>query len=228
MGLQHPILIIEDEPRLRRDIARGLEAEGHRTCSASSIAEAQRLNETVIVSAVVLDRMLPDGDGLQWLREFRSTCPTVPAIVLTARDAVSDRVAGLDSGADDYLVKPFAFAELLARLRAVLRRSSISQRSEIHIGTVTVDFVSRRLLRQGSLVELTPRQAELIGYLARNIGRAVSREELLREVWNEPTMFATNVVEVSVNHLRRKLSREGWPELIETVRGEGYRMREEI
>ena len=220
------LLIVEDEPRLLADLRCGLVAEGYTVLAACDAAVARRLFSAESVTAVVVDRMLPDGDGLTLLSEFRSAQPNLPALVISARDTVSDRVAGLDAGADDYLIKPFAFAELLARLRALLRRSHATARS-VRIGGVELDLMQRRLAYAGDAIDLTPRQFELLAYLADHAERPVSREELLRNVWGEPIETATSVVEVSINHLRRKFTRRGWPALIETVRGQGYRLRGE-
>ncbi|MBA3312746.1 MAG: response regulator transcription factor [Planctomycetota bacterium] len=216
------VLVVEDEPRLLRDLARGLRAERYAVYPAGSGEQARRLCATETIDAAILDRMLPDGDGLALLRDLRASNPKLPALVVTARDSVPDRVAGLDAGADDYLVKPFAFDELLARLRAVLRRARGSDHTTIRAGRLEIDLLRRCVHRDGATLELTPRQCELLAYLARQTGRPVGREELLREVWDEPPGTATNVVEVSVNHLRRKLTRRGWPDVIQTVRGEGY------
>lgn len=227
MSPREPLLVVEDEPRLLRDLARGLEAEGYAVLAAANVAAARRLTDRASVSAAVLDMMLPDGDGLELLRELRIGRPGLPVIVITARDAVPDRVAGLDAGADDYMVKPFAFAELLARLRAVLRRADGGGRATVRAAGIELDLVRRRAVRGEAAIDLTPRQCELLEYLVRHAGRPVPRDELLRDVWDESPGTATNVVEVSVNHLRRKFQRRGWPPLIETVRGEGYLLRED-
>lgn len=227
MSPREPLLVVEDEPRLLRDLARGLEAEGYAVLAAPNIAAARRFADRAFISAAVLDRMLPDGDGLEFLRELRAARPALPVIVITARDAIPDRVAGLDAGADDYIIKPFAFAELLARLRAVLRRADGGRRATVRAAGIELDLVRRRALRGEAAIDLTPRQCELLEHLVRHAGRPVPREELLRDIWDEPPDNPTNVVEVSVNHLRRKFQRRGWPPLIETVRGEGYLLRED-
>ncbi len=219
------VLVVEDEPRLLRDLSRGLRDEQYNVHPASTADHARKICEAESIDAVILDRMLPDGDGLALLRDLRIANPKLPALVVTARDSVPDRVAGLDAGADDYLVKPFAFAELLARLRAVLRRARGSDHTMVRAGGLEIDLLRRRVQRGKATIELTPRQCELLAYLARQAGRPVGREELLREVWDEPSGTATNVVEVSVNHLRRKLTQRGWPDVIETIRGEGYLLK---
>jgi DNA-binding response OmpR family regulator len=221
------VLVVEDEPRLLRDLSIGLRDEGYDVQTASTCGDAVRICGNEMIDAVILDRMLPDGDGLALLKTLRGVHPKLAALVVTARDSIPDRVAGLDAGADDYLVKPFAFAELLARLRAVLRRSRASDQTTLRVGGLELDLLHRRAVRGGATLELTPRQCELLAYLARHAGRPVCRDELLREVWDEPEGTTTNVVEVSINHVRRKFARRGWPDIIETIRGEGYLLRGE-
>jgi DNA-binding response OmpR family regulator len=176
------------------------------------------------VDAVILDLMLPDGDGLTLLRSLRGEGVSTPVLIVTARDAVNDRVLGLDSGADDYLVKPFAFNELLARIRALLRRSPEATR--IQVGDLELDVVARSATRNGEAIDLTNRQFELLAYLARHAGQPVSRDMLVRDVWRDGSGVLTNVVDVSINHLRRKLDRDGWPPLIHTIRGIGYMLKD--
>lgn len=221
------LLVVEDEPKLLRDFAEGLSVEGYTVVSAADLRQARLAFAAGPVAAVILDRMLPDGDGLTLLREFRAAKPGLPAIVVTARDSIPDRVAGLDAGADDYLVKPFAFDELLARLRALLRRTRQPDEARFRVGDMELDLVRRTAGRGGVTVDLTPRQCELLAHLARRAGRPVSREELLREVWQDPSGIATKVVEVCVNQLRQKFLRRGWSATIETVRGEGYLLRDD-
>jgi len=227
MPPRESLLIVEDESRLLRDMARGLEAEGYAVLVAAGVAAARRHLDRAAVAAVLLDRVLREGEGLALLRELREGRPWFPVILVTARDAVADRVAGLDAGADDYLVKPFALAELLARLRAVMRRADGPPRPPLRAGGLELDLVRRQAVRGGEAVDLTPRQCELLEHLARHAGRPVGRDELLRDIWDEPGDAATNVVEVSINHLRRKFRRRGWPQTIETVRGEGYLLRDD-
>ncbi len=225
--IQESLLIVEDEAVLARELRRGLEAEGFVVRTAAGLATARDSFSAYGASAVILDRSLPDGEGLSLLRELRAIRADLPAIVITARDAVTDRVAGLDAGADDYLVKPFAFAELLARIRALLRRCRTETATTIRVGGLELDLVRRRVSHAGDTVELTSRQFELLEYLSRRPDRPAGRDELLRDIWGEPPGSATNVVEVSVNHLRRKFSRRGWPPMLETVRGQGYVLRGE-
>jgi DNA-binding response OmpR family regulator len=221
------VLVVEDEPKLLRDVTCGLRAEHYDVHPAGNVEQARRIFASEEIDAAILDRMLPDGDGLQLLKDLRAAKPRLSTLVVTARDAIPDRVAGLDAGADDYLIKPFAFAELLARLRAILRRSRGSDPTTLRVGDFEIDLLRRRVQCDGTMIDLTPRQCDLLAYLARQAGRPVGRDELLREVWDEPFASATNVVEVSINHLRRKFARRGRPDAIETIRGEGYLLRGE-
>lgn len=218
------LLIIEDEPKLRRTLQRGLREEGYAVATAASTSEGRRQFGAEPVDAVILDLMLPDGDGLALLQSVRSEGHTTPVLIVTARDAVNDRVLGLDSGADDYLVKPFAFTELLARIRALLRRAP--EPTRIHVGDLEVDLVPRTVNRNGEVIELTNRLFDLLAYLARHAGEPVSREMLVRDVWKDESGVLTNVVDVSINHLRRKLDRNAYPPLIHTIRGIGYMLKD--
>ena len=218
------VLIIEDEPKLRRSLQRGLQEAGFQVATAGSTAEGSRRLGDEPPDAVILDLMLPDGDGLDLLRSLRHDGCATPVLIVTARDAVTDRVLGLDSGADDYLVKPFAFNELLARMRALLRRTSESNR--IEVAGLELDLVARRVVRGAEEIELTNRQFDLLAYLMRHAGQPVSREMLVRDVWRDETGVLTNVVDVSINHLRRKVERDGLPPLIHTIRGVGYMLKD--
>jgi DNA-binding response OmpR family regulator len=175
----------------------------------------------------VLDLMLPGRDGLQVLADLRREGKTLPVLLLTARDAVEDRVTGLDAGADDYLVKPFHFPELLARLRVLLRRGRVEPETVLRAGDLEVDLLNRRACRAGVEIPLTLREFEVLAYLARHKGAVVTRDMLGREVWKEPDHALTNVIDVYINLLRRKLEKPGHSPLIHTVRGVGYVLREE-
>lgn len=216
------ILIVEDQPTLLDSLSRGLQEEGYEINAAMTVAEAQQALGQHSFDAIVLDVMLPDRDGLSFLRELRSQGVQTPMLIVTARDAVEDRVAGLDSGADDYVVKPFSFAELLARLRAVLRRAGTNVESVMRVGDLELDLLSRKVMRAQQPIELTQRQFDLLACLLRHAGQPVSREVIAHEVWQESTATWTNVIEVQINHLRRKIERPGWPALLRTIRGEGY------
>jgi DNA-binding response OmpR family regulator len=220
------VLVVEDQQTLRQTLVRGLEAEGHEVFAASTGEEAAEMLTAVSVDAVILDLMLPGKDGIQLLQEIRAAGPGPPVLILTARDAVDDRVQGLDGGADDYLVKPFAFAELLARLRAIMRRSHTDRETVLRAADLEVDLVARRVTRAGIILELTMREFELLEYLLRHKDEAVTRDMISLDVWKEPTGAMTNVIEVYINALRRKIERPGLPTLIHTVRGIGYVLRE--
>jgi DNA-binding response OmpR family regulator len=175
----------------------------------------------------VLDLLLPGRDGLQVLTDLRRAGHTLPVLILTARDAVEDRVIGLDGGADDYLVKPFAFAELLARLRVLLRRDRGERETLLRAGDLEVDLLQRRATRAGEEVPLTQREFEVLAYLVRHKNRVVTRDMLGRDVWREPDHALTNVIDVYITLLRRKVERPGRRPLIHTIRGVGYSLREE-
>lgn len=162
-------------------------------------------SEALQVDLVLLDVMLPDGSGIDWMTCLREKNDTTPVLVLTARDAVEDRVLGLDSGADDYLVKPFAWEELLARIRAILRRGPRPDSTQLAFGPITVDLINRQALRSGVLLNLQNRQREILIYLMKHGGQIVTREMLARDVWNEPTTTWTNVIQVHISHLRKEL-----------------------
>lgn len=217
------VLIVEDQRALLETFTRGLREEGYAVAPAANVAEARRVLKEEAVDAVVLDLMLPDGDGLSLLGELRQAGFRKPIVVVTARDAVEDRIRGLDRGADDYLVKPFSFDELLARLRAVLRRSvSVASESVLRVDDLELDLINRRVTRAGCELGLTQRQIEVLTYLMRTAGETVTREMIASNVWKEPSATWTNVIEVQINHLRRKIERPEWPSILHTIRGEGY------
>jgi DNA-binding response OmpR family regulator len=224
IGNMAQLLVIEDEPKLLRSMQRGLEEEGYSVLTAARGDDGFACARREPVDAVILDLMLPDRDGLSLLRDLRRTGFSQPVMIVTARDAVPERIAGLDSGADDYLVKPFAFSELLARLRALLRRglSSGHEVTRLRAGNLEIDLLRRRVTRGGEEIPLTNREFELLEYLARHVNEPVSREAIVRDVWDDTSGILTKVVEVSINHLRRKVERGGWPQLLHTIRGVGY------
>jgi len=219
------LLVVEDERKMLRSLERGLRAEGYDVTTAATGEDGYRLATERCFDCVVLDRMLPGQDGLEGLADLRRAGNRTPVLVLTARDAVEDRVAGLDGGADDYLVKPFAFAELLARLRVLLRRERAAE-TVLRAGDLELDLVRRRVTRAGVEVSLTQREFELLEYLLRHKNATVTRDMLGRDVWREPGHALTNVIDVFVTLLRRKVERPGRPPLIHTVRGLGYSLRE--
>lgn len=223
------ILIIEDDVKTAGAIHRGFSGEGYEARVAKTGEEGFFLFNTDNFDLVVLDWMLPGRDGIEILRTVRTRGSKTPVLLLTARDATEDRVLGLDSGADDYLVKPFAFAELLARIRALLRRSGGAENFRRQVADVSIDLENRRVTRGTRDVALTPREFDLLAYLMRYQSQTVTRAMLAREVWHE-TNRATpldNVIDVHVARLRRKIDDGQRLKLIHTVRGVGFVLREE-
>lgn len=214
------VLVVEDELKIAGFLRRGLEDEGHRVEVAGDLATARRALEEGAFDLLLVDRMLPDGDGLSLIRELRRGGDRTPALCLTARDRVEERVEGLYGGADDYLVKPFAFDELLARIAAVRRRAPLSDR--IEIDDLVIDVLARRVWRAGEEIRLTTREFDLLRYLAENTGRVLSRTRLLEAVWDTLHDPGTNVVEVYVSYLRAKIDKGFERPLLHTVRGVGY------
>ena len=220
------ILLVEDEDKVRRGLERGLAEEDYEVVAAANGEEGFFLAATQHYDSLVLDLMLPGRDGLQIRHGLRAAGRRTPVIILTARGAVEDRVRGLDAGADDYLPKPFAFAELLARVRACLRRGPAPADLFLRAGDLELDCVRRRAVRGGEEVELTAREFELLEYLLRHKNQVVTRDMIARDVWKEPTGSMTNVIDVYVNYLRKKVERPGERRAIHTVRGVGYTLRE--
>jgi DNA-binding response OmpR family regulator len=223
------ILVIEDESKVARAVRDGLRAEGYGAEIAATGDDGLTLARLQPFDLVVLDLMLPGRGGLDVLAELRRAGDATPVLVLTARDTVADRVSGLDAGADDYLVKPFAFAELLARVRALLRRGRPDAPSRLSVADLEVDPVARRATRAGRALPLTAREFELLEFLVRHQAEVVSREQIAREVWREPSRGTPldNVIDVHIMRLRRKVDREAGARLIHTVRGVGFVVREE-
>jgi len=222
------VLVVEDEPKVATALRHGLEGEGFGVTVESSGEEACVRATTESFDAFILDLTLPGRDGLEVLRTLRSRRINTPVLILTARDSLHDRVLGLDSGADDYLVKPFAFAEVLARLRALLRRPPTAETYRWTVGDLTIDRLSRTVVRGGEPIDLTLREFDLLMYLARQNGEVVSRDMLARDVWKEPSRFTSldNVIDVHVARLRRKLDGEHQQKLLHTVRGVGFMLGE--
>jgi len=223
------LLVIEDEPKVGQALREGLQAEGYEVVLAATGEDGFFLASNRVFDLIVLDVMLPGRDGLEVLTALRKQSISTPVLLLTAKDAVESRVAGLDAGADDYLVKPFAFPELSARIRALSRRGKAEPMTLIRIGTFEVDPVSRTVLREGIRLDLTVREFELLEYLARNKGRVVSREMLARDVWKEPGRATPldNVIDVHVARLRKKMDDPFAIKLLHTVRGVGFLLSEE-
>lgn len=224
------ILVVEDDARVAESLKRGLGEAGFAVATVDRLAaaDAQLAQETPAL--VVLDLNLPDGDGRTWLRRVRAAGHRMPVVILTARDTLPERVAGLEEGADDYLTKPFAFAELLARIRARLR-SAVAQADDdvLRVGDLDVDRLRRQVRRAGRPVELTAREFDVLALLAQWRGQPVSRDLLAREVWkvNRRLTPLDNVIDVHLSHLREKIDRDQPAKLIQTVRGVGFRLAEE-
>jgi DNA-binding response OmpR family regulator len=220
------ILVVEDEPGIADFLARGLRAENYEVGVAGDGEEGARLALAPGVDLVVLDRMLPGLDGLEVLRRVRHTRPALPVIMLTARAEIADRIEGLDGGAVDYVTKPFAFEELLARIRARLRDDGAGSETVVEAAGIRLDLVTRAAEREGTATRLPEREATLLAHLLRNVGRICTRDELLVSVWGYDHDPGTNIVQVYIGYLRRKLARHDSPAPIETVRSVGYRVRE--
>ncbi len=217
------LLLVEDDPKLSRSISRGLRAEGYAVDVAVDGEAALMLAAVWDYDGVVLDVMLPVLDGFDVCRSLRARGQWVPILMLTARGGVGDRIVGLDAGADDYLSKPFDFSELLARVRALVRRAPHERPTRVEIGDLVVDPATREVLRGGETVELTAREFAVLEYLARRAPQVVTRTELLDHVWDSNYVGSTNVVDVHVGHVRRKLWRPSDTcEVIRTVRGVGF------
>ena len=219
------ILVVEDEPELNRLLTKRLKSAGYSVDSCVDGRDALDHLPGAEYDALVLDIMLPGISGLEVLRRMRSASNTTPVLLLTARDSIEDRVIGLDAGADDYLVKPFAFDELLARLRVLLRRKSGAVSDVITIADLVVDCAGRTVERAGRPVTLSSKEFAVLEYLARNSGVVLSREMISRHIWNYDYEGGSNVVDVYIRYLRKKLDEGFEPKLIHTVRGAGYVLR---
>jgi two-component system OmpR family response regulator len=216
------LLLVEDDEKLARSVTRGLRGEGYAVDLAVD-GDAALIQASVYdYDAIVLDVMLPGRNGFEVCRTLRERGCWSPLLMLTARDGVGDRIGGLDAGADDYLAKPFDFGELLARLRALVRRAPHERMPELAVGDLVIDPATHDVVQRGVPVELTAREFALLEYLARRAGEAVSRTELLDHVWDENFLGSTNVVDVYVGYLRKKLARPGVSATIRTVRGVGF------
>jgi len=221
------ILVVEDEVKMAGLLKRGLEEEGYAVDVASSGANGLWAATENEYDALVLDLMLPDMSGLDVCRQLRRAGRWMPVLILTARDGVPDRVAGLDAGADDYMVKPFAFSELFARLRALIRRGAGERPAVVAVGDLSLDPASRSVSRSGTSIELTAREFALLELLLRHPGEVLTRTRILEHVWDFAYDGGSNVVDVYVRYLREKVDRPFGRRSIETVRGSGYRFRRE-
>ena len=220
-------LIVEDEVKMAGLIRRGLLEEGYAADVASSGEEAVWMAGATQYDVIVLDVMLPGIDGFEVCRRLRGTGIWSPVLMLTARDAVEDRIEGLDTGADDYLTKPFSFAELLARLRALTRRGQVEQPPTLEVGTLRVDPRSRQVWREDNEIELSAKEFALLETLMRRPGHVISRFELLEHAWDYSYENRSNIIDVYIRYLREKVDRPFGVHSIETVRGSGYRLRQD-
>ena len=223
--MNEKILVVDDEPKITDFIRRGLTYEGFSVEVAHDGVRALELATEGEPDLIVLDIMLPGMDGLQVCRRLRQESD-VPIIMLTARDAISDRVAGLDMGADDYLVKPFALEELLARVRALLRRRGNPPDARFELSDLVMDTRTHQVWRGGRLVELTTKEFDLLELFLRHPGQVLSREMIYEDIWGYDFGGESNIIEVYVRYLRTKLEQEGAPRLLQTIRGVGYVLRE--
>ena len=222
------VLVVEDEMKVANALREGLEGEKFEVIVERTGEGAFFRVNTESFDVILLDLTLPGRDGLEILQALRQRGVKTPVLVLTARDSLQDRVTGLDAGADDYLIKPFAFAELLARIRALVRRSRVAETPRLSVGDLEMDLVTRKVTRNAQPVELTVREFELLEYLLRYNGQVVSRETLARDVWKETarTTPLDNVIDVHIARLRRKVDVDQSVKLIHTVRGVGFMLRE--
>jgi two-component system copper resistance phosphate regulon response regulator CusR len=223
------ILIVEDEEKMAKALRKGLEAEQFSVTVALTGEEGFFLASTDTYDLVILDWMLPQRDGMEVLAALRQKGVSAPVLILTSKDTIRDRVRGLDAGADDYLVKPFAFPELVARVRALLRRGKPESVNTLRLADLEMDVAGRVVQREGRELTLTAREFDLLLYLLRNQGRVVSREMLARDVWQETARYTPldNVIDVHIAHLRRKIDDPFRNKLLHTVRGVGFVLREE-
>jgi two-component system copper resistance phosphate regulon response regulator CusR len=223
------VLVVEDEEKTRESLAEGLRLEAWNVATAANGGDAIGLMDREGFDLVVLDWMLPDRDGIDVLQHVRRRGAHTPVLMLTARSTLNDRVIGLDSGADDYLAKPFAFAEMLARCRALLRRPMWTTGRLLRCGDLQLDTRARTAVRAGQEISLTPREVDVLEYLMRYQGQIVTREMLERDVWKQTHRMTSldNVIDVQIMRLRRKIDREGEERLIHTLRGVGYRLERE-
>ncbi len=221
------LLLVEDDALLGKSVQRGLSDAGHHCQWVTAGADAVRQSQAAPYDVIVLDIMLPDISGFEVLRRLRSEQNETPVLVLTALGSVDERVNGLNAGADDYLVKPFAFAELVARLDALARRAGKAIKTELRDGPLMLDLRTRRATRDGQEIELTPTEFGLLEFLMRNANRTVTRRMLCEHLWDANWEGVTNVIEVHINRLRAKVDRGYDQRLIHTVRGVGYAFRTE-
>jgi two-component system OmpR family response regulator len=220
------VLVVEDEKKMGELLKRGLQDEGYSVDLAPNGEDAMWLGTENDYDAVILDVGLPDVDGFEVCRSLRQAGRWVPVLMLTAHDAVPDRIAGLDVGADDYVIKPFSFAELLARVRALIRRGAVERPTRLEVGDLALDPAARRVWRGDAEVDLTSKEFSLLEFFMRHPGEVLSRTLIMEHVWDFAYEGNSNLVDVYVRHLRDKIDRPFTKRSIETVRGAGYRLRE--
>lgn len=221
------ILIVEDEPKIARFIYKGLAEEGYAVDIARDGEEALSFTQSAPYDLIILDLLLPKTDGVTVCRKIRASNLSVPVLILTARDSIEDRVTGLDAGADDYLVKPFAFTELLARIRALLRRPRALTNNTLRIRDLVMDVSKHTVERGGVLIGVTPKEYSLLEYMMRNQGQVLTRTQIMEHIWNYDYYAGSNVVDVYIRYLRKKIDEGRSVKLIKTVRGVGYKICEE-
>jgi heavy metal response regulator len=221
------ILVVEDEEKVASFIRKGLEEEHYAVDVALDGEEGLEMAQITPYDLIVLDLMLPKLDGFRFLKQLRADSVGTPVLVLTARDTLTDKVRGLDLGADDYLTKPFAFAELLARVRALLRRGKPQRSPVLKVADLALDPAARRVTRAGTTIELTAKEYALLEYFVRHPGQVLTRTMISEHVWDQTFDSYTNVIDVYVNYLRKKVDQGFEPKLIHTVRGVGYVLRKE-
>jgi DNA-binding response OmpR family regulator len=218
------ILLVEDDRKAARLLTKGLQEEGFVVDFAGTGEAGEEMATVNEYDVIILDWLLPGKDGLSVCGALRAAGSSMPILMLTARDTVADRVSGLTTGADDYLTKPFAFSELLARVRALLRRAGVARPAVLKVGDLTLDTVTRRVSRAGVPVSLTPKEYAILEVLMRNAGEVVTRTRLTEGVWDQAADVLDNLVDVHVKNLRKKTERESGAPLIHTIRGIGYRL----
>jgi two-component system, OmpR family, response regulator len=221
------LLLVEDEARLAANLGRGLSEIGFTVDRAADAEGADKALAGADYDLIVLDIRLPGKDGLTFLRERRSAGDTTPVLILTARGSVEERVEGLNAGADDYLPKPFAFAELVARVRALARRNRTPAKTLLQVADLELDTLKRRVSRAGQTIEFSPKEIVLLEFLMRHVNQVVTRDMIAEAVWDSSYNVFTNLIEVFINRIRRKIDRDRPVPLIQTVRGSGYVMRAE-
>lgn len=221
------ILLLEDEPKVSALVKRGLTAERYAVDIASDGREGLEFANTYPYDLILLDLMLPSMSGVEVLQRIRRTNQYVPILVLTARDSLEDKVKLFETGADDYLTKPFAFAELLVRVKALLRRGPVNRASTLRVGELELDRLTQQVKRGGKRIDLTAKEYSLLEYLMQNPDRVLSRNMIIEHVWDQSFDGITNIVDVYVRHLRTKIDEGNEPKMIRTVRGTGYMIRAE-